>query len=204
MLVDNAGPSSQRWLKVTTMSLLFTTLASFLLFSKSKPPARFHLQDTLPSSLLSPPDSCPSPYDVGRPPMNREGQTCERIPSNNGVFGMELCRRPHTCNEFTFRIKRTNSTACTASEASPDPSRDPELSNWIKANRGPDAFLVRTDGAERYATVSDTYEGNCSYSFDIRLKNPGMVYLQVWWTFSVSFDLPWTFSERFICLTPER
>ncbi|KAG8976795.1 hypothetical protein FRC05_003145 [Tulasnella sp. 425] len=97
---------------------------------------------------------------------------------------MELCYSSHSCNEFTFRIKRTNSTACMESEGAPNPSLDPELSKWIKENRGPDAFLVRTDGAERFATVSDSYEGNCSYAFDIRLKNPGIVYLQAWWTFS--------------------
>lgn len=180
----NGSPKGQRGFRIVTISLLLAIIASFILSSNPKLPVRFHLRDSVLSVLLPTSHSCPSPYDDGRPPITHDGQNCEHIPSNNGAFDMELCYQPHACNEFTFRIKRTNLTACAESEEGPDPSLDPELSKWIRANRGPDAFLVRTDGAVRFATVSDTYEGNCSYAFDIRLKNPGTVYLQTWWTFS--------------------
>ncbi|KIO33629.1 hypothetical protein M407DRAFT_231788 [Tulasnella calospora MUT 4182] len=184
MPASNASPKSQRGLTGITISLLIVIIALFLLYSNTKLPAHFHLHDAVLGALPPTLHSCPSPYDVGRPPVTHDGQSCEHIPSNNDAFDMELCHQTYTCNEFTFRIRRTNLTACMASEGGPNPSLDPELSKWIRDTRGPDAFLVRTDGAERYATISDTYEGNCSYAFDIRLKNPGTVYLQVWWTFS--------------------
>lgn len=202
MSAFSASSRGQRGFRAIAISLLMAIAASFLLSSNPKLPARFHLHNAVLSALLPTPASCPSPYDVGRSPIAHEGQGCKQITSNNDAFDMELCYSSHSCNEFTFRIKRTNSTACMESEGAPDPSLDPELSKWIKENRGPDAFLVRTDGAERFATVSDSYEGNCSYAFDIRLKNPGTLYLQAWWTFSVSLAFhcclkrPLTYQDR--------
>ncbi|KAG9012166.1 hypothetical protein FRB90_006815 [Tulasnella sp. 427] len=176
--------STTRAQRAIAISVLLAIVVSFILSSNEKLPVRLHLHDGVFSSLLPTPHSCPSPRDVGRPAITRKGQNCINVPSKNDAFQLEVCFGSQTCNEFTFRTKRTNFTSCEESEATPDPSNDPELSKWIKDNRGPDAFLVRTDGAERFATVSDTYEGNCSYAFDIRLKNPGPVYLQTWWTFT--------------------
>jgi len=70
-------------------------------------------------------------------------------------------------------------------DLTPDPSEDPALTKWMREQRGPDAFYMRTDGAERYASVYSTYEGQCTYSFNIRLKNPGNVYVSIWWTYEV-------------------
>lgn len=138
--------------------------------------------------------TCPSVHDRGRPPLVHETQTCYPVPSNHSSFALEVCYTPDTCNEFTARIGRTNQLECMEAEDTPDPSEDAGLTRWMREERGPDAFYLRTDGAERYASVYPTYEGKCAYSFDVRLKNPGDTYLQIWWTeevrsssFSVEF-----------------
>jgi hypothetical protein len=101
------------------------------------------------------------------------------------LFELEVCYAEGTCNQFTLRIKRTSAEACREQEATPDPSEDPALTKWVREQRGPDALYMRTDGAERYASAYSTYEGQCTYSFDVRLKNPGDVYVSIWWEFEV-------------------
>jgi hypothetical protein len=97
-----------------------------------------------------------------------------------------VCYTEGTCNQFTVRIRRTSAKECREQERTPDPSEDPALTRWMREQRGPDAFYIKTDGAERYASESAMYEGQCTYSFDVRLKNPGDTYMSIWWTYEVS------------------
>lgn len=126
--------------------------------------------------------TCPSAHDKGRTPLVHETQTCYPVPSNHHSFALEVCYTPDSCNQFTARIARTSHLECQEAEDTPDPSEDAALTRWMREERGPDTFYLRTDGAERYASVYSTYNGQCSYSFDVRLKNPGDTYLQIWWT----------------------
>lgn len=129
--------------------------------------------------------TCPSVHIVGRRRIDHSKQTCYPVPSKISHFGLELCYVADSCNEFTARITRTRPHECHEAELTPDPSKDRSISNWMRKERGPDAFYLRTDGAERYATVYSKYIGKCKYEFDVALKNAGQSYLQIWWTFEV-------------------
>ncbi|KAJ7583977.1 hypothetical protein C8J56DRAFT_196072 [Mycena floridula] len=126
--------------------------------------------------------TCPSVHDIGRPLLDHSDQKCTSLPSRLDQFEAQICIAPRTCNQFTLRIRRVDQAECLAAESLADPSFLPDLSHWMRTQRGPDSFYVRTDGAERYATVYGTYEGSCSYTYDLRLKNPGEILLQTWWT----------------------
>jgi len=169
-----------------------TSLGSFLalliiiaVFSLYVPSLSFHylVSPPAPSAFGSSLSVCPSVYDVGRPPLDRSAQTCHPVPSKIPLFELEVCYTEGTCNQFTVRIRRTSAKECNEQEQTPDPSEDPALTRWMRERRGPDAFYIKTDGAERYASESATYEGQCTYSFDVRLKNPGDTYVSIWWTF---------------------
>lgn len=140
------------------------------------------------SNLIFSTDACPSP-DSQPPPILHDRQICRALPSATGQndFALQLCVDPATCNAFTLRIERTSQSACQLAQSAPDPSESKALSDWVRNERGPDAFLMRTDGAERYGSTWSTYEGNCSYRFDVSLHNSGPVYLEVWNTFQVGY-----------------
>jgi hypothetical protein len=188
-LVAQAGTSMAAILRTRRTPFIFflafaLIIASFSLHTQHHLPK--HIHDYFSSPPLSP---CPSVYDSGRPPLDRSAQICHRVPSKIPLFELEVCYIEGTCNQFTVRIRRTSAKECREAENTPDTSKDPALSRWMREQRGPDAFYLRTDGAERYAKVYNTYEGQCTYSYDVRLKNPGDTYLQIWWTYEVSFFL---------------
>ncbi|KAE9411328.1 hypothetical protein BT96DRAFT_911943 [Gymnopus androsaceus JB14] len=171
---------STRWI-VCLFTILIITLTLFHSSESFHQPALEYYNYYL-SSAPSFPQSCPSVYDIGRPPLDHEEQKCTQLQSRIPEFDAEICIAPGTCNEFTIHIWRVDQTECYNSEAVPDPSFIPEISQWMRTQRGPDSFYVRTDGAERYSNVLGKYEGNCSYVYDIRVKNPGDILLQTWWT----------------------
>jgi hypothetical protein len=174
------------WLS-TRRALLICFLGLVLIsaFSFHTPTSSYLSFNSFHYHLSPASSSCPSVYDSGRPPINRSALKCHTVPSKISSFELEVCYAKGTCNQFTFHIKRTSTEACREQEATPDPSEDPALTKWMREQRGPDAFYMRTDGAERYASVYSTYEGQCMYSFNIRLKNPGNVYVSIWWTYEV-------------------
>ncbi|KAJ7583783.1 hypothetical protein C8J56DRAFT_1054311 [Mycena floridula] len=125
---------------------------------------------------------CPSVHNIRRPLIDHSNQRCTTLKSLLDQFEAQICIAPRTCNQFTLRIRRVDQAECLSAESVADPSFLPDLSHWMRTQRGPDSFYVRTDGAERYATVYGTYEGSCSYTYNLRLKNPGEIILQTWWT----------------------
>ncbi|KAL1723261.1 hypothetical protein EV715DRAFT_191548 [Schizophyllum commune] len=158
--------------------LLTTALLVFLIHPRSGHVSR----DLLRSWLTSPPQQalCPSPHALDRDPIEHERQLCHALPTVIDDFKAELCYEPELPSAFSFRVWRGDAAACEAAEASPDPSEEPSLSDWIRRNRGPDSFILTTDGAERIDTQWSTYEGNCSYRFDVQLHNAGDVYIRSW------------------------
>ncbi|KAL1746919.1 hypothetical protein HDZ31DRAFT_33166 [Schizophyllum fasciatum] len=157
--------------------LLATVVLVFLLHPRSGDVSR----DLLNSWLTSPPPAlCPSPHVLERDAIEHERQLCHSLPAILEEFQAELCYEPALPSAFTFRIRRGDSSTCEIAEASTDPSEEPSLSDWIRQNRGPDSFILTTDGAERIDTQWSTYEGNCSYRFDVQLHNAGDVYIRSW------------------------
>ena len=45
--------------------------------------------------------------------------------------------------------------------------------------------MLRTDGAERIGSELSIHESNCSYRFDVQLKNPGQLCVEAWLTYEV-------------------
>ena len=127
---------------------------------------------------------CPSPH-AALPLITHSQQRCVSVPSAMPEFELQLCQAFNACNAFTFRAKRLDPADCNRALAGQDPSEDKELNEWIKEKRGPDGFLLRTDGAERVVSEWSVHEGNCSYRFDIRLNSPGQVFVETWLTYEV-------------------
>ena len=144
---------------------------SFFLVRKATPPL---LGTRLGSQwLITTFISCPSTYGVKLLRMNHVQQHYVSMPSAILAFQGELCQAPDPCNAFTFWVRRADFYECKRAEAGQDPSQDKGSSDWISAQRGPDGFMLRTDGAERIGSKLCIHEGNCSYRFDVQLKNPG-------------------------------
>lgn len=130
--------------------------------------------------------SCPSLHATKPSPIAHDAQTCSAVPSTDPAFALTLCHDPRTCNAFTLRVARTNLALCSELEdARRRLSDDDELERWIRAELGPDAFDLRTDGAERYASATPIYEGACRWRFDVQLRNAGPVLLSAWHTHEV-------------------
>ncbi|KZP13775.1 hypothetical protein FIBSPDRAFT_834647 [Athelia psychrophila] len=164
------------------LAITFTVTVLLLSFHPKAAPSYAEFSKPIKDYFSSLPVACPSVYDAGRPALDHSTQTCYPVPSNHTAFALEVCYAPDTCNQFTARISRTSHADCQAAEDTPDPSKDEGITRWMREKRGPDAFYLRTDGAERYASVLPEYDGGCKYHFDVRLKNPGDAYLQIWWT----------------------
>ena len=140
-------------------------------------------------SLGSTRQTCPSPTTRDRFAYRhpRRLTTCQAVPTNLTQFSSEICYDPNRCNTFTVRFRRTDATACEAMESAPvQISTDSSFEQFVRRERGPDSFLIRTDGAERWASEWSVYEGDCTYSFDVQLSNGGQFYLESWWSYQVS------------------
>jgi hypothetical protein len=134
--------------------------------------------------------SCPSPDSPKRPQSEHTGN-CRPLPSSDPAFAIELCEDYGECNSFSVRVRRTSAESCSHAESTADEliGGEPSLRSWMKAERGPDAFWLRTDGAERYSDGWSVYEGDCSYRFDVALQNPGETIIQLWHMHEVFFIL---------------
>ncbi|EJU05038.1 hypothetical protein DACRYDRAFT_104927 [Dacryopinax primogenitus] len=129
------------------------------------------------SSAISP--TCPSPTGP-LSPFPSTGYTCQPLTSQNPTFDISLCS--YSCNTFSLHISRPSSS-CSGAEWTV--SSDPRLDRYIKRFLGPDAFLLRTDGAERGVWNSPTRfsQETCVYEWDVQLRNGGAAWAQVWWEF---------------------
>lgn len=183
------GPAARRitiFILVLACVLLVTqlTLPPEHTFDWKNATSGLHFKSQITSFIFPPQADCPTTNSEPLP-IDHYRQICKTVPSALPDFSLQVCYENAVCNAFTLRIRRTSEAQCKEEEDGPDPSANATLSDWIRRERGPDAFLVRTDGAERIGTTWSTYEGECAYRFDIRLRNPGSVYLQAWQTFEV-------------------
>jgi hypothetical protein len=129
---------------------------------------------------------CPTTLTREIPPIDHARQRCTPMPSADPAFALSLCHDSARCNEFTLRISRTDSTSCRALEDGPRQlSLDADLDARIRRELGPDAFEIRTDGAERWGSAEAVYEGDCSWRFDVQLRAAGLVWLEAWHSYAV-------------------
>jgi hypothetical protein len=57
---------------------------------------------------------------------------------------------------------------------------------WLKEMQGPDSFVLRTTGAQRWLAEDSVYEGQCTYRFDVSLSTGGAFWLELWHMYTVS------------------
>jgi hypothetical protein len=110
---------------------------------------------------------------------------CVSMSSTISAFQLELCQAPDACNVFTFQVRWVDIEECRRAEAGQDPSQEKVLSDWIRTHSGPDGLMLRTDGTERIGSELSIHESNCSYRFDVQLKNPGQLCIKAWLTYEV-------------------
>ncbi|GAA6048682.1 hypothetical protein JCM3770_002018 [Rhodotorula araucariae] len=126
---------------------------------------------TCPDPHLAVPSSLLSPRHISAPIA---------LPSTSADFSVTLTYDTHVCNAFTLSISRLDKAHCAAVEAAITPSANVALSDWIRTNLGPDAFIIQVDGAERRMEDTPTrYAGACDYEFEFRMNNAGPVWVNV-------------------------
>ncbi|KAJ9100474.1 hypothetical protein QFC21_003513 [Naganishia friedmannii] len=59
-------------------------------------------------------------------------------------------------------------------------SHDPDVLRYIKDELGPDTFMLRVSGGQRWTSEFPRYLGNCSWRFDVSLSNAGDIWLELW------------------------
>lgn len=143
---------------------------------------------TAASHTLSASTPCTTPlkpiYPVNRP-LHPAKQDCHPVPSSDKAFGLEVCWAANSCHAFSVRIRRLDREACAAYESlAPQRSHEPGLVKLLRKS-GPDLFMIRTNGAQRHASVDSVYESNCTYRFDFSPSSGGPVWLDVWLVYEV-------------------
>lgn len=141
-----------------------------------------------PTKLAASP-KCPNPFFADGKvdaPFDRSGQVCTPLTGPSASFLVSVCRDAKApCNQFSVRIRRSDQTACAEAEQAGPRVKSAGLADVLRAN-GPDTFLLRTNGAQRWVTEKAVYEGSCTYRFDVTLHNGGTVWLELWWLYEVS------------------
>lgn len=142
-----------------------------------------------PAASSSTKAQCPNPlFSVGQVdrPLDPATQTCTPVQSASTDFDVEVCRSSAApaCNQFSVRITRVDGAACAAAEQAGPRVKSVGLDDVLRA-QGPDSFLLRTNGAQRWVSEKAVYEGDCTYRFDISLNNGGAVWLELWWNYGV-------------------
>jgi hypothetical protein len=140
---------------------------------------------------------CPDPFLPTLPVNGQLGDvrtTCQPVSSSDSKFHVEICPVNLACNSFSVRISE-----CDRLESMEPPTNEgADTTGWMKYQQGPDSFMLRTSGAQRWVDESSVYEGSCSSRFDVSLSNGGAVWLELWFRFTVSRSV--TFQRKLIGL----
>lgn len=165
----------------------------FILYSTSNWP-QDQLNDSVKSlSAYVGTSACPNASNPILPvdtPLNPSQQTCTKVNSGHNDFDVEICPVRSECNRFSVRITRTDMNACNAMESRnllEDGVQSTEArATWLKEMQGPDSFVLRTTGAQRWLAEDSVYEGQCTYRFDVSLSTGGAFWLELWHMYTVS------------------
>ena len=152
------------------------------------PAAVFMRTDQKISYLLGYPP-CPDPSHPILPvdqTISGRHEACVSVQTAIQDFTVEVCPVSAVCNSFSVKIHRVNQTECERLEALDIPIQNGTRAEWLRWQSGPDSFLLRTSGAQRWASENSVYEGACNSRFDVSLSNGGQVWLELWWIYTVS------------------
>ena len=175
----------------TIFMVIFSSLAALWVHrswprADHLPIANFMRLDQKTSYLLGY-SLCPDPSQPIVPvdqPISAK-QTCVTMETTNTDFIVDVCPVLAVCNSFSVRIRRTNQAECERLERLEIPIQDTTRAEWLRSDKGPDSFLLRTTGAQRWASENSAYEGSCTSRFDISLSNGGQVWLELWHMYTV-------------------
>lgn len=137
---------------------------------------------------------CPNPSSWLRLPVNKPLQDVDywyserrHLPSLDARFNVTLSRSIHQpCNVFAIDVQRTDEEACRLAESRTDMSLDQDVLRYIKEELGPDTFMLRISGGQRWTSEMPRYLGGCKWRFDISLSNGGDMWLELWHSYEVS------------------
>lgn len=150
--------------------------------------------------------SCP---DASRPqpPVDQvitdPSRSCFPVRSADPSFRIDICPVATTCNSFSVLVQRTETSECDRLLALDPPASSSSIKQWLRQEKGPDSFLLRTNGAQRWVSELSVYEGECRSRFDVTLANGGPIWLELFWLYTVSSLIPDPMCPpRFYLLTP--
>ncbi|KAL1738397.1 hypothetical protein HDZ31DRAFT_78397, partial [Schizophyllum fasciatum] len=125
---------------------------------------------------------CPAPRTAHARAPDHARQTCVPLAGAGAApaFAVALCVERDAYDAFTLRVRRADARACARAEARGPRVDDGGVRRLVRERRGPDTFWLRVDGAERLGTQESVYEGGCAYRFDVRVRNAGDLYVDLW------------------------
>lgn len=136
---------------------------------------------------------CPNPFDAVRLPVDEPLKDVDFWYSERGAlasldprFNITLARSlKQPCNVFAIDIQRTDEERCRLAESRTEMSLDPEVMRYLKEELGPDTFMLRISGGQRWASEAPRYLGDCKWRFDVSLSNGGDMWLELWHSYEV-------------------
>jgi hypothetical protein len=107
--------------------------------------------------------------------------------SQHPSFSITLLQPFHRpCNVFAIDIQRTDPQACRIAESRTNMTTNPDVSRYLQEELGPDTFMLRISGGQRWTSELPRYLGHCRWRFDVSLSNGGDMWLELWHTYEVS------------------
>lgn len=172
----------------TIFSFIWSVVVFFLL-SLALLPREYH--DI--ASIQSGTSRCPDPFTAQELPINKAISDVDtwfsehqQLDSQDSDFRISLSRSiTQPCNVFAIDVLRLNQEYCKSMETRSNMSHDPEVLRYIKDELGPDTFMLRVSGGQRWTSEFPRYLGNCSWRFDVSLSNGGDIWLELWHSYTV-------------------
>lgn len=179
------------------------SIALFFLFSLALLPRQYHNIASIQSGMTR----CPNPFEAQDLPVDEAISDVDtwlsehrQLESQDPGFRITLSRpinRP--CNVFAIDISRHNNQEdyCKSMETRSNMSHHPDVLRYIKDELGPDTFMLRISGGQRWTSEFPTYLGNCSWRFNVSLSNGGDIWLELWHSYTVSHFCQGVLVERY-------
>lgn len=141
--------------------------------------------------------TCPNPAIALHLPVNKPLLDIDswhthrrRLESQDPRFNITLLRSFHRpCNIFAIDIQRTDPEACRIAESRTNMTTNSDVLRYLQEELGPDTFMLRISGGQRWTSEAPRYQGNCQWRFDVNLSNGGDMWLELWHSYEVSSSL---------------
>jgi hypothetical protein len=146
------------------------------------------------SNLANVITTCPDPARALKLPVDKPLQDIDswhtqrrHLVSQDPRFNITLLRPLHRpCNVFAIDIHRTDAEECRKAESRTNMTTDAGILRYLKEELGPDTFMLRVSGGQRWTSEAARYRGDCRWRFDVTLSNGGDMWLELWHTYTVS------------------